>query len=68
MGMLINYCKKNYRLSAESLVLGKLAHHLCLLSTFLVYIHTLHISSNLYYRPDVSCSLCPLANEDQTSK
>ena len=34
--MLINYCKKNVSLSAESLVLGKLARHLCLQSTFLV--------------------------------
>ena len=38
MGMLINYCKKNDSLSAESLVLGKLAHHLFLQSTFLVCI------------------------------
>ena len=36
MGMLINYCKKNDSLSAESFVLGKLARHLCLQSTFLV--------------------------------
>ena len=38
MGMLVNYCKKNDSLSAESLVLGKLACHLCLQSTFLVVI------------------------------
>ena len=38
MSMLINYCKKNYTLSAESIVLGKLARHLCLQSTILVYI------------------------------
>ena len=30
MGMLINFCEKNDSLSAESFVLGKLAHHLCL--------------------------------------
>ena len=36
MGMLINYCKKNDSLLAESLVLGKFTHHLCLQSTFLV--------------------------------
>ena len=36
MDMLINYCKRNDSLSAESLALGKLARHLCLLSTFLV--------------------------------
>ena len=35
MGMLINYCKKNDSLSAESLVLSKLARHLCLQSIFL---------------------------------
>ena len=39
MGMPINYCKKNDSLSAESLVLGKLACHLCLQSTFLVYLY-----------------------------
>ena len=38
IGMLINYCKKNDSLSAESLVLGKLTRHLCLQSTFLVVI------------------------------
>ena len=38
MGMLINSCKKNDSPSAESLVLGKLARHLCLQSTFLVYL------------------------------
>ena len=37
MDMRINYCKRNNSLSAESLVLGKLARHLCLRSTFLVY-------------------------------
>ena len=36
MGMLINSCKKNDSPSSESLVLGKLARHLCLQSTFLV--------------------------------
>ena len=36
MTMLINYCKRNDSLSAESFVLGKLARHLCLQSTFLV--------------------------------
>ena len=36
MGMLNNSCKKNDSSSAESLVLGKLARHLCLQSTFLV--------------------------------
>ena len=36
MGMLVNSCKKNDRPSAESLVLGKLARHLYLQSTFLV--------------------------------
>ena len=35
IGMLINYCKKNDFLSAECLVLGKLARHLCLQSPFL---------------------------------
>ena len=39
MDMRINYCKRNVSLSAESLVLGKLARHLCLQSTFLVYIY-----------------------------
>ena len=43
MGMLINYCKKNDSLSAESLVLGKLARHLCLQSTFLVYTYVCNI-------------------------
>ena len=38
LGMLINYCKNNDSLSAESLVLAKLARHLCLQSIFLVYI------------------------------
>ena len=38
IGMLINYCKKNESPLAESLVLGKLARHLCLQSTFLVYL------------------------------
>ena len=38
MGMLIIYCKKNDSLSAECLVLGKLARHLCLQSTFLVVV------------------------------
>ena len=36
MGMLINSSKKNDSPSAESLVLGKIARHLCLQSTFLV--------------------------------
>ena len=36
IGMLINYCKNNDRLSAEIFVLGQLAHHLCLQRTFLV--------------------------------
>ena len=36
IGMLINYCKNNDSLSAESLVLGKLTRHLCLQSIFLV--------------------------------
>ena len=35
MGMLIDYCKRNDSLSAESLVLGKLTRHLCLQSTLL---------------------------------
>ena len=35
IGMLINYCRKNDSLSAESLVLVKVARHLCLQSTFL---------------------------------
>ena len=43
MGMLINYCKRNDSLSAESLVLGKLAHQLCLQSTFLVNIFITYI-------------------------
>ena len=38
--MLINDCKKNDSLSAECLVLGKLARHLCLQSTFLVVLLT----------------------------
>ena len=39
MGMLINSCKKNDSTSAESLVLGKLARHLCLQSTLLVNVY-----------------------------
>ena len=39
MGVLINSRKKNDSPSAENLVLGKLARHLCLQSTFLVYIY-----------------------------
>ena len=39
MGRLINYCKKNDSLSAEILVLGKLARHLCLQSTILVILY-----------------------------
>ena len=39
MDMLINSCKKNDSPSAESLVLGKLARHLCLQNTFLEYIY-----------------------------
>ena len=52
MGMLINYCNRNDSLLAESLVLGKLARHLCLQSTFLVYIY--RTSSNLYTTDSVS--------------
>ena len=49
IGMHINYCKKNDSLEGsvaskhtqvESLVLGKLACHLCLQNTFIVYIYT----------------------------
>ena len=36
IGMLINYCKKNDSLYLEMFVLGWLARHLCLPSTFLV--------------------------------
>ena len=36
MGTLINSCKKNDSPPDESLVLGQLARHLCLQSTFLV--------------------------------
>ena len=36
MGMLINSCKKNDSPSAESLVLGKLARHLCLQSMYCI--------------------------------
>ena len=39
IGMLINYCEKNDSLSAKNLVLGKLARHLCLQSSFLVLIY-----------------------------
>ena len=41
IGMLINYCKKNDSLQTEMFVLGKLARHLCLQSTFLVYIYVI---------------------------
>ena len=41
IGMLIKCCKKNDSLSAENVVvLGFLAYHLCLPSTFLVHICT----------------------------
>ena len=36
LGILIIYCKKNYSLSTESLVLGKLARYLCLQNIFVV--------------------------------
>ena len=39
MGMLIDSCKNNDRPSAEILVQGKLARHLCLQSKFLVNIY-----------------------------
>ena len=45
MTMLINYCKRNDSLSAESLVLGKLARHLCLQSTFLATLILRNIAS-----------------------
>ena len=61
MGMLINSCKKNDSPSAESLVLGKLTRHLCLQSTFLVYIHswysTTYVIGSLVY----SARLVPMA-------
>ena len=57
MGILINDCKKNDSLSAESLVLGKLARHLCLQRTFLVIIITIFVRAGMdttNYYPDLA--------------
>ena len=51
---------RNDSLSAESLVLGKLAHHLCIQRTFLVYIYIyIYI---WYVRPHFSSTVLGLRN------